>query len=82
MGERRTALITGASSGTARADSGSGGPPPAITTTTFSTIRTFLRWNYPGQVPRVGGALVRPLSPAVRAPRYDRRIVARTEGAG
>ena len=30
----------------------------------------FLRWHYPDQVLRVGGASVRPLSPAARAPRY------------
>ena len=29
----------------------------------------FLRWHYPDQVPRVGGALSRPLSPVARAPR-------------
>src|SRR5262245_57722557 len=34
---------------------------------------TFLRWHYPDQVLRVGGAVVRPLSPAARAPRYCRR---------
>ena len=36
----------------------------------------FLRWHYPDQVLRVGGASVRPLSPAARAPRYVSAIVA------
>ena len=37
----------------------------------------FLRWHYPDQVLRVGGAVSRPLSPVARAPRYVPGIVAR-----
>ena len=42
----------------------------------------FLRWHYPDQVLRVGGALVRPLSPAARAPRHARLIVQRIRSRG
>ena len=41
-----------------------GGFPPD-TTTTISSNTPFLRWHYPDQVLRVGGALSRPLSPVV-----------------
>src|SRR4029453_7629226 len=59
------------------ATSGRSVPPPA-TTTTGSCMRTSLRWYYPGQVLRVGGARSSALSARLpRAPLRSRHRSAR-----
>ena len=70
-----SAAITRAPSGTGERGVGIG-RIPACHHHDDLVRHAFLRWHYPDQVLRVGGALSRPLSPVARAPRYARPILA------